>query len=178
MGRSCYICGSPHRAEYDGMRLKGKPITEIYYHAKNTYNENHLRYHHFQKHFENHVELLVNEQTKSSKLRDEYVKRIIKTDMEVVERIHKNLTYIADKIDEKVENMENPIAEEMFLKFVAEARMIIEQYLKWGTKMHVADTSEDMEKKIMKCIADFPADLIAKFVERWEEYDRPSAKVN
>ena len=170
MGRACYVCNSANRAEYDKMRLEGKPITEIFYYAVNSKNEKHLRYHHFQKHFENHVELLVDQQTKASKLRDEYVKRVIKTDMEVVQQLHKNLQYVSDRIDEKAEQLENPIAEEMFLKFVAEARMIIDQYLKWGAKMHIGETEEDIEKKIMKCIEGFPPDLIQKFIERWESY--------
>jgi len=170
MGRVCFVCNSPHRSEYDKMRLDGKSIKEIHAFSHNTYNENHLEYFHFQKHFMNHVTVLVDEQVKASKLRDQVVKEYIKKDIEIARQLHKNLEIVADKIDEKSKNMDNPNDEEMFLKFATESRMIIDQFLKWGEKLSLQETDEDVFDKILKCMANFPPDLIQQFIERWKTY--------
>lgn len=169
MGRSCFICNSPNLAEYNKMRLEGIPIKEIFAYSQNKYNEKHLRYHHFQKHFSTHVEELVETQVKASRIRDEYVKTVIKKDMEIVKRMSRNLEIVADKIEEKAANMDNPVAEEMFLKFATEGRMIIEQYLKWGSKVQLQDTTQDVFNRVIECMIDFPSELISKFIERWKE---------
>lgn len=170
MGRICWICNSPHRSEYDQMRLNNKSVQEIYLYSHNKYQENHLKYYHFQKHFQNHIEVLVNEQEKSSKLRDQYVKEIIKKSIDIGRRLQRNLEIVTKKVEEKAENMDNPIAEEMFLKFVGESRLIIEQFLKWTSKLELEESSEDTMKKIMKCMESFPPDLIEQFIEKWKTY--------
>ena len=174
LGRICFICNSPHRAEYDQMKLDGKPIKEIHAYSHNQYQENHLEYYHFQKHFANHVEVLVREQEKAGKLRDQYVKEVIKKSIDIGRRLQRNLELVTDKIEEKAQHMDNPIAEEMFLKFVGESRLIIEQFLKWTSKLDLEESSEDTMKKIMYCLQDFSPDLIEKFIERWKSYGQHS----
>jgi ribonucleotide reductase alpha subunit len=170
MGRTCYICNSVHREEYDKLRLSGKPVKEIYLISQNTYHENNLRYWHFQKHFMNHLEALVNESVKANRLRDQYIKEVVKKDMDILRMFSKSLDIVTEKLLEKAEHLDNPVEEEMYLRFAAEQRMLIEQYLKWGSKLQIQDTSEDTFRKILRCMEDFPVDLIAKFTERWKEY--------
>jgi ElaB/YqjD/DUF883 family membrane-anchored ribosome-binding protein len=154
------------------MRIEAKPITEILARAVNDFGDKHFRYYHLQKHFENHVEAIIDSQTKSSKLRDEVVKENIKKDIAIARRLTKNLDMVAQQIDEIAERLDNPVEQEMFLKFIAESRMIVEQLLKWGSKLNLEESSEDLMKKIMDCLRDFPPDLIQKFIDRWEEHER------
>ena len=65
MPRTCYICNSLHRDEYDQMKLEGMPIIEIYAISHNKYNEN-FKYYHFQKHFANH--LVINDKSRLENL--------------------------------------------------------------------------------------------------------------
>lgn len=122
----------------------------------------------------NHVEVLVNESVKASKLRDQYIKEVVKKDMDILRMFSKSLDIVTENLLAKAEHLDNPLEEEMYLRFAAEQRLLIEQYLKWGSKLQIQDTSEDTFRKILKCMEDFPIDLIAKFSERWNEDGRPN----
>ena len=173
MGRSCFVDNSPHREEYDRLRLEGKPIKYITELAHSKYNETNLEYHHFQKHFANHVESLVTEAVKANRLRDEVVKEVVKKDIEIIKTFSSNLQSVTDQVSILVKEMGNIQGiekyGELLVKLVAESRAIIEQYLKWSTKLNIQDTSEDMFNIIIKCMHDFPPDLLSKFADRWKE---------
>lgn len=155
--------------------MDGTSIKEIEAYAHNQHKELHLQYYNFQKHFANHMEYVVSEKIKTSKLRDEVVKESIKKDIEVARRISRNLEIVGDKIDELSEDLSSPDKQAAFLNFIDQSRLLIEQFLKWGDKLDIKDTNVDTFAKIMKCIEDFPADLIAKFAERWKYYDENSS---
>jgi hypothetical protein len=173
MGRSCYVCNSPNRSEYDKLRLEGMPVKEIWRSiAIGKYNENKLQYHHFQKHFQNHVELLVNETIKANRLRDQVIKEVVKKDIEIVKTFSHNLEMVTDKVDTIVKEMDDLDSimkyGEMFVKLTTESRMIIEQFLRWSSKLNIQDTSEDVFNTIIKCMYDFPPELLENFAERWK----------
>lgn len=173
MGRVCYVCISPNRAEYDEMRVNGKSIKDITAYAKDVKGEGHLEYHHFQKHLTNHVQVLVNESVKASRLRDKVVKEVISKDMEIIRTFSNNLENVTKKVEtisKEMDNLENiEKYGKMFLEFAAESRMIIEQFLKWGNKLNLQDTSSDVFDTIIKCMFDFPPELLSKFAERWKK---------
>lgn len=171
MGRSCIVCSSPHLSEYNKLRVDGMAITDIERLAHEKYQENHIQYHNFQKHFTNDLEVIINEQAKANKLREQVVKENIKKDIEIARRLTQNLEIVADKIDEYAnKKIDDPDELELLLKFMGESRMIIEQFLKWSAKLEIRQDDTDTFTKIMKCIEDFPPDLIAKFAERWKDY--------
>jgi hypothetical protein len=176
MGRRCFVEMSPHLAEYEKMRMDGKPIQDIVKYSNEHYGELHLKYHHFQRHFQDHMQYVVTEGIKVSKLRDEVIKESIKKTIEVAKRIQRSLDIVADNVDtwaKKVEdNPADATANEMLLNYLNESRLIFEQALKWESKLNVADTGEETFSKIMKCLEDFPPDLIAKFADRWESYGK------
>jgi hypothetical protein len=173
MGRSCMVCGSPHKTEYDKLRVEGTPIKDIAELAQNKYGEKHLAYHCFQRHFADDLEIVINEQVKASKLREQVVKENIKKDIEIAKMLTKNLGIVADKIEEYANKDIDTIDDlELLLKFMGESRLIIEQFLKWSAKLEIRVDDTDTFTKIMKCIEDFPADLIAKFAERWKDYGK------
>lgn len=176
MGRKCIVEMSPHLSEYEKMRIDGINIQDILKFAHETYGENHLKYHHFQRHFQEHMSYVVTEGIKVSKLRDEAIKESIKKTIEVAKRIQRSMDIVADNVDTwatKVsDNPDNEVANEMLLNYLNESRLIFEQALKWESKLDVADTGEETFSKIMKCLEDFPPDLINKFIDRWENYNK------
>ena len=176
MARQCYVEASSHLAEYEKMRFDGVTVKEITAFAHNKYGENHLEYYHFQKHFANHTSNNIEARMKTSKLRDEVVKEAIHKQIEIARRLTRNLELVSTAIDEYAKQVrDNPSDVEIletFLKCIGESRLIIEQALKWETKLDVHDSGEETFTKIMRCLEDFPADLINKFAERWEEQNK------
>jgi hypothetical protein len=178
MGRVCFVCISPNRTEYDEMRINGRSIKDITAYARDVKGESNLEYHHFQKHLTNHVQVLVNESVKASRLRDQVVKEVIKKDIEIIKTFSNNLENVTKKVEiisKEMDSLENIERHgKMFLDFAGESRMIIEQFLKWGSKLNVQDTSSDTFNTIIKCMFDFPPELLAKFAERWKKANEPN----
>jgi len=179
MGRSCFVCGSPHMEEYNKLRIEGMPVKQIWKDiALGKYQENHLQYHHFQKHCANHIELLINEAVKANRLRDQVVKEVIKKDIEVVKTFSHNLEMVTgnvDKIAKEMDDLDSIMKYgEMFVKLTTESRMIIEQFLRWSSKLNIQDTSTDTFNLIIKCMYDFPSELLDKFSKRWKEQNEQS----
>jgi len=57
------------------------------------------------------------------------------------------------------------------LKWLEEARLTIDQILRWRDKLEFPEISaEDIGDKIVECMKDFPPELIEKFLERWKQY--------
>lgn len=171
---------SPHLAEYEKMRMDNKPIQDIVNYANTHYGETYLKYYHFQRHFADHMAYVVTEGVKVSKLRDEVIKESIKKTIEIAKRIQRDLDIVADAVDtwaDKVaDNPNDEIANDRLLAYLEESRHIFDQALKWEEKLDVSDTGEETFAKIMNCIEDFPADLIAKFADRWQHYDKDHPK--
>jgi predicted nucleic acid-binding Zn-ribbon protein len=176
MGRHCIVETSPHISEYEKMRMDGKAIQDILKYSNETYNETHLKYHHFQRHFQDHMAYIVTEGIKVSQLRDQVIKESIKKTIEIAKRITRDLEIVAEGVDvwaDRVDkNPDDDNAHVKLMEYLEESRLIFEQFLKWEAKLDVIDTGEETFTKIMKCIEDFPPDLISKFSDRWEHYDR------
>lgn len=174
MGRSCFVCNSPHRSEYDQLRIDGMPVKDVWQKiALDKYGESHLQYHHFQKHCANHIEVIVSESVKANRLRDQVIKEVIKKDVEIIKTFSHNLELVADRVDTIAKEMDSLEAierhGELFIKFISESRQTIEQFLKWSAKLNVQDTNEDTFNIIIKCMYDFPPELLDKFAIRWKE---------
>lgn len=176
MGRRCIVEMSPYLSEYEKMRMDGKSIKDILSYAHNEHKENYIKYYHMQRHFQDHMAYAVTEGIRVSKLRDEVIKESIKKTIEIAKRITKDLEIVADAVDvwsDKVaDNPEDDLANERLLQYLEESRHIFEQYFKWQKDLDVQDTGEETFAKIMKCIEDFPADLVSKFAERWKNYNK------
>ena len=176
MGRKCIVEMSPHLSEYEKMRMDGKTIQDIVAYARDKYGEGWLKYYHFQRHFQEHMAYVVTEGIKVSKLRDEVIKESIKKTIEIAKRITRDLDIVADAVDtwaDKVkDNPNDEVAHDRLLDYLEESRHIFDQYFKWQKDLEVTDTGEETFLKIMKCIEDFPPDLIAKFSDRWENYNK------
>lgn len=166
MGRYCLVCQSPHVDEYNKLRLAGKPIKEIWAYSVNQYNEV-LKYWNFAKHFQ-HVEEVVESSIKEDKLRQTVIRENVKKDIAIVRRMTANLEMLNDKIQEK-KDLVSVDDERLLLGYLAESRMVIEQLIKWGSKLELSVDDNEIYNRILKCMEDFPADLVEKFIIRWKE---------
>jgi len=172
MGRYCKVCMSTHRDEYESMRLeKGLDVKEIWKYAIDKYNEN-ISYASFQRHFKHHVEEYIETIKRVNKLRDRIVKEEIKKDIEIAKQLRRNLEICSEKIESIIDKGDlSKEDESILLDYLGETRMIIEQLLKWSSKIQLQTASEDeIYNRILNCIRDFPYELIVKFKSRWEHW--------
>ena len=80
------------------------------------------------------------------------------------------------KLIKRGENDLSPEEEKLLLSYLAETRLIIEELLRWSEKLELEEEKEPLVEKIIHCMRDFPPELIEKFLERWEEYDKRQSK--
>ena len=60
----------------------------------------------------------------------------------------------------------------MLLKYMEEARLIIDILLKWSDKINVKiEPKEDIFDRLTYCMKGFPNELLEEFNKRWIEYD-------
>ena len=170
--RTCTVCSSPHRTEYEKMRFEErKTIKEIWKYANEHYGEN-IGYYSFVRHFNNHVESVIQEMKKASKLREKILQEEIKKDIRIAKQLTRNLEICAQKIESKLQQGDlSPKDEKILLDYLAETRLIIEELLKWSNKINIQPEEENIFERIIYCMQDFPEELIMKFKERWDNYE-------
>jgi len=69
MTKHCRVCLSPNRSKYDELRLKGYLVKEIFRISRIDFKEN-IPIHSFYYHFQHHLDNIIREGIKSSKLRE------------------------------------------------------------------------------------------------------------
>ena len=179
MPRNCKVCASPNRLEYEKQYLESHlKIDEIFHLASKSHPEDGLSYYSIRRHFKNHVEYYLAIEKQVDKERKELYKRVLKQDIVVAEQLLDNLKLCNDKIQAKAkEDKLDPGDEKILLDWLSEARMTIEQVLKWKDKIEweTPESEEDLVKKIMDCMQDFPPELLLRFKERWEKYETGSS---
>jgi len=161
---------SPYRDEYERMRFKeNRTIKEIWLLSQSR-GEN-IGYYAFQRYFKK-LQNELDTVKKSSKLRQKIIEEQLKKDIEISQRITRNLQ-ICDRLITPLIEKETLTKEDAKILFEAmtETRLIIDQLLKWHKELNISPKESDIEKRIMYCLQDFPLDLKKKFLERWNMYD-------
>ena len=170
--RRCKVCNSPHRVEYEQMYLdKGMYVKDIWRYAVTKYGEN-ISYPAFSRHFRYHVKQALEIQKKLDRERQALIRKYLQKDLYIAEKLSDHLEEIEERIAEKCRKKElSPQEEKMLLKWLEEARLTIDQILRWRDKLEFPEISaEDIGDKIVECMKDFPPELIEKFLERWKQY--------
>jgi len=178
LARTCLVCLSPNRSTYDSWFLKGidgKRVTvkTIWRQAKLKFNEE-IPYTSFVNHFRRHVEYVVKERVKSSKLREQIITEEIKRDIRIAKELTRNLDLCNQMINSLKTQLDDPEKYKLMLDVLSETRLIIEQFLRWGSKLRLEfeEEKEDVWDRIKFCLKDFPPDLIYEFTMRWEQYEQ------
>jgi hypothetical protein len=172
MMRKCKVCTSPHREEYERLRLQEKKtymeLSEI---AAKQYNEM-IHWNAFRRHMTRHCLPFIEHAVKSSKFREEVIKAQIKKDVLIATQLTEALEICRNKIQEKLKLKDMDESDEkLLLEYIEEARLIIEALLKWSKELKLEqDTSQNIENKIIECMKDFPPDLVQLFLERWKSH--------
>jgi DNA repair exonuclease SbcCD ATPase subunit len=172
MTGKCKVCSSPHREEYERLRLREKKtymeLSEI---AATKYGE-FIHWTAFRRHMTRHCLPYIEHEIKTNKLRKEIIQAQIKKDILIAQQLTEALEICRNKIQEKLQKEQlDETDEKLLLEYIEEARLIIEALLKWSKELKFEETSEqDLERRIIECIKDFPPDLIQLFLERWKSY--------
>jgi len=181
MPPKCKVCGSPFRLEYEKQYLESHmKVDEIWRLSSKSHPEEVISYFSFRRHFKNHVDYYLDIEKQVDYERKELYKRVLKQDITVAEQLLGNLKLCSEKIEKKAKEEHMEVQDEkVLLDWLSEARMTIEEILKWKDKIEweTPESEEDQVKKIMECMSDFPSELLLKFKERWDNYGKgPSVK--
>lgn len=150
-----------------------KSIKEIWIYASKQYNEG-ISYHSFQRHFR-HAQRFVEEVKKASRLRQKVIEESIKKDVEIANRIERNLEICDSIINEKTESIKEgkelkPEDIKILFNGLTETRYIIDQLLRWQKQLNMEPKESEVEERIMYAIDGFSVEDRKKFLERWESY--------
>jgi hypothetical protein len=173
IGRECRVCASSHREEYDKLRfVDNMQMKDIWRTADDTYHEG-LSYDSFKHHFR-HTKSYIQEIRNSSSMRNKIIEESIQKDIEIVKRITRNLDICDQLISRFLENGKirdlTPEDLKQLFSTMNEARMVVDQMLKWRKDVNVESDTGDIYEKILFCMKDFPLEYIQKFKVNWESY--------
>ena len=178
MPKLCKLCYSPHRLEYEAMFMKGSTLVDIQKYAKEKYGEEYS-YSTVQRHFQKHVKEIVEKRLKSELAHSEYLKTKLKENLQVAERLVRNLRICDEQLQAAIQvGVSNltPDEKKILLQYIAEIRQTVELLLRWSEKIQTEPLKEeDIFERILFCLQDFPPELIQKFKARWVEFNLGSA---
>jgi len=170
MGKICRVDISPNRAYYDELRLKGYKIKEIWRIAKTEFKED-IPIHSFYYHFRHHLERIIKEGEKASKLRQDAIEEEIYKSMDAARMLRTNLERCAEQSG-VLTDISNPKERKEMRSIISISNETIGLILRFLDKLEVKSklTEEDIFKKVIQCIKDFPPELILEFTKKWKEY--------
>jgi len=172
MGAKCKVCVSPHKVEYERLRLQEHlTYMELSRIAFTQHNEI-ISWEAFRRHFTKHCLPFIEEAVKSSKFRDEVIKAQIKKDVLIAQQLTEALEICRKKMLEKLKK--DPMEEsdeKLLLEYIEEARLIIEELLRWSKELKLKEEEPtNLEARFVECMKDFPLDLVKKFLDRWKSF--------
>jgi len=172
MGRRCKVCDSIHLAEYNKLFHKGWEIKEIWRKAITENNET-FSYESMRRHFRNDVEGVLEAHKKADKLRKQILEEEIKKDIIVAQQIRNDLELLNDMLNKIKDNIDDRGSREEILKIISKIHDTLELLLRFADQIQFKPriSEEAIYEKVVKCMFDFPTDLIIKFMERWKKYE-------
>ena len=175
MGRQCYVCFSPHRQEYEEMKLQQKrTLKEIANYARSQYGEE-FSTAALSRHLTEHCEKYIQVAVESNRNREKVIKSEITKDMEAAQLLTKNLRLCADMIGSLSLKFQetgeyDPETEKSLRYWLAETRQTIELALKFYDRVQETKREpEDIMPKIEKALVILPEEWQSKFLEALEK---------
>ena len=174
MGRKCRLCSSPNLNEYEKLYLEGWNIKDIWTYAKTKKDEN-VPYHSFLYHMRNHVDVIIESEVKSSKLRREKIKEEIYKTIEISENLRKNIESVQEMIDRLMQDWDEKTDMKLLLSLLQEARQLYKLLLDYSDKIDLEPTvdKETIYDKVVQCMisAQLPDRWIHEFIKEWERLE-------
>ena len=169
MPRECSVCLSPHVDEYNDLHFnKGWFITKIRRYAATKYGE-YFKYETMRRHFARERERR-EYSIKADKEREEYIKREIQKDIETARMLRQNLELCNSQLNSLKEEMDDPEARKEIREIIGKINETVALLLRFSDKMETKRETVDIEdiyRRVIKCIEDFPVEYLLKFRERW-----------
>jgi len=174
LGRTCKLCTSIHRAEYEEMRLKQHlTYREIIQIAKNKYGErftNRCLSNHFNKHVEEYLKASI----KSAKQRSQLIKESLEKNIAAVNLITKSLQELDSQLERVINKPDDPDARKESREIISKIDDILNTALKYSEKLGVEETVTDEEiyDRLLYSIEPLDVDDIQTVKKRWKEYTK------
>ena len=174
MPRQCKICISPHRTEYEDLRINKKlTYNEIQQIAKNKYDEV-LSYSCLSRHFSNDVEFYVDQRMKSSKLQEMYVKKKLKEHINASINIVNTLNMLNKQLEAVKNNVDDPVARKEARDIVRILDTVLQTALRYKDEIKPKDEEKDTDvyDRLLWTLqeSNVPIDYIKKIKDKWDEY--------
>ena len=166
----CKVCSSPHREEYEDMRLNKKmTLLEISQYARLKYNED-ISTASLSRHFTRHVEAYYKKAFSSDSLRMRYMKEQMNAIMRAAKSIRKQLEVLEKQLEKVIENLDDPDSRREAREIMHSTKELVELMFRFEDKFKAESRSEtELYDKIMEIIKDFPPELVNLFIERWNK---------
>jgi len=161
--------------EYERLYLKEKwDIKDIWRYAKIKKKEN-IGYNSFLNHMNNHVQAVIDESVKSSKMREDIIQDEVWKTIEISKNLRRNIESLQGMIDKKMEtfNVENSDDRNIILQLLREARMLYDLLLKYDEKIDIKEdiNIDSIYDKVISCMieAGIPDEYLYKFNLEWKK---------
>jgi len=173
MGRTCKVCWSPHRAEYDEKILKGWEIKEVWRYAITKHQER-FSYESMRRHARNDVKGLIRSQLEASKIRQQKIDEEIAKSIEVSEQLRRNLQLCNDQIKELSTNVSDAEYRKEIRDVIGKINQTVELLLKFSDKLSQTEYSVDPEEvlvdRLRYALQDIPWEYASKILKRFKQY--------
>jgi len=178
MGRSCRVCNSPNRNEYERLYLNGWKVKDIWKYAQTKHSEN-IPYHTFLYHMRHHVEEVIQSQVEASKFRKERIKDEIYKTIQISENLRKNIERVQKMIDKLTEEITPETDMKLLLALLQEARQLYKLLLDYSDKISLGPEldKDTLYDQVISCMIDagIPDKYLDRFSKLWEQYEDQSS---
>lgn len=176
MPRKCKICISPHRSEYEDIRLNKKmTYRDIQQIARNKYEEG-LTLSSLSRHFRDHVETYIDERLKSSKLREKYVKERLKEHINASINLVNTLNMLNTQLTQLGDDMADPVIRKEARSIAMTINNVLQTALRFKDEIKPVEEEKDTDvyDRLLWTLeqADVPVEYIKKIRDKWEQYSK------
>jgi len=137
--------------------------------AKLDYGEEYS-YKQWTRHFNDHVYDIIDAKKKATRIRDQFIDDFIDEEVAVGKRLLRNLQRLDNQMELLVD-MEDPEVRKEMRDIIFLLNKTIEINLRFIDKLEVQPkhSEEEIYKKVMKIIKDFPREYLILFTQKWNE---------
>jgi len=173
LGRECLVCLSPYCKEYEDLRFNKRwSVRKIYEYARvkhgETFSYQSLRRHlKKQKHY-------INQMKEVDAFREEIIKQEIDRELEASRILRNNLELLSEQVQAVLQdgtNIQDPEARKEIREIVSKINQTSDLLLRFSDKINIKDdtlTEDELYRRVMLCMEDFPIEYIKKFKNRWD----------
>jgi hypothetical protein len=163
MPKSCSVCNSVNRNEWEADVRAGSPLNQVYRKANLT---EHIPKSSFYSHMKYHLEGIILKDVSKDKVLAEEVSSSIKT----IRTLNKNMILLSNRVDEIINSDSTNFKDA--LPLMSELRMIVAELRLFMQTFKVnVSSNEDIFDRILYALRDLSLDQIQAVRNRWQEFE-------